>query len=174
MIKGSKQSFEARAKMSNSRKGRVISPEWRKKLGDSQRGKPKKPLSESAKQKLRNINLGKKLSEETKKKITQSLIGKFAKEKHPNWKGGITSTNHSIRHSVEYKLWRKSVFARDHYICIWCKDPTKKYIQADHIKPFYLYPKLRFAIDNGRTLCVDCHKKTETYGIYIRRNKTSE
>jgi len=55
-------------------------------------------------------------------------------------------------------LWRKAVFERDNYTCIWCgkKDKT---IQADHIQEFATHPELRFAIDNGRTLCKDCHFK---------------
>lgn len=84
------------------------------------------------------------------------------------WKGGISSLRVKIYNSLEYKLWRESVFKRDDYTCIWCgaQNGSGKtvYLEADHIKPFSLYPELRFAIDNGRTLCKPCHKKTDTYG----------
>jgi len=36
-------------------------------------------------------------------------------------------------------------------------------IQADHIRRFSEYPELRFDLNNGRTLCTECHKKI-TYG----------
>jgi hypothetical protein len=91
-------------------------------------------------------------------------------DKHWNWQGGLTSNNEKIRKSLEYKIWRRAVYERDNYTCVMCNERGGK-LQADHIKPFSLYPELRLAIDNGRTVCGDCHKKTDTYGHRVHRFK---
>lgn len=106
----------------------------------------------------RIAHLGKKASSLTRNKESEARKG----IKHWNWQGGKTSKSMQIRNSKEYKLWRESVFRRDNYTCIWCGQ-VGGMIHADHIKPFSIYPELRFAIDNGRTLCLNCHKKTDTY-----------
>ena len=92
--------------------------------------------------------------------------GKTTGKNHHLWKGGITPINKIIRKSIEYKLWRKAVFERDNYTCQECKI-RGSILNPHHIKPFSLYPELRFAIDNGQTLCVECHKKTDTYGFKL-------
>ena len=117
-------------------------------------------------EKIRLAHLGKKVifSAEHRKNLSGKNSG--------NWKGGVTPLYKKIRMSYEYKLWREAIFKRDNYTCIWCfrkggwnKEEKKQIIlNADHIKRFSDYPELRFAIDNGRTLCEDCHRTTETYG----------
>ena len=59
--------------------------------------------------------------------------------------------------------WRNKIFKRDDYTCQICHVRGTR-IQADHIKPYKEFPELRYELSNGRTLCIDCHKKTETYG----------
>ncbi len=91
-------------------------------------------------------------------------------EKNGMWKGGITPLNKKIRNSTKYKIWRKAVFERDNYTCILCFK-MGGYLEADHIKPFSLFPELRFEIDNGRTLCKPCHKETDTWGYKMNLMK---
>jgi 5-methylcytosine-specific restriction endonuclease McrA len=129
-----------------SRKGTVVGAETRKKVSES----------------LKGI----KHSEDAIKRRSTTNRNNFDK------RGRKTPQMVIIRNSVEYKLWREAVFTRDNWTCIWCnkkggwcKTLKKKIVlNADHIKPFAHYPELRFAIDNGRTLCFDCHKTTDTYG----------
>lgn len=115
---------------------------------------------------------GTHLSKEHKERLSKALTGRSGEHvkgsKNHFWKGGVTPINLKIRQSIEYKLWRTAVFERDNYTCIWCFKKGVR-IQADHIKPFSLFPELRFAIDNGRTLCRKCHETTDTFGYKLRK-----
>src|SRR6185312_14061236 len=61
-----------------------------------------------------------------------------------------------------YKRWRYTVLARDNFTCVSCG--AREQLEVDHIKPRLLYPDLTYDIDNGRTLCKPCHRKTPTWG----------
>lgn len=118
--------------------------------------------------KLNRLNggghFGHKHSVESRKKMSAKAQGITTKE----WKGFIKQTeSQKIRRSIEFKLWRRSVLERDNKTCQEC-GAKDNIMHADHIKPFILFPELRFAIDNGRTLCVPCHKKTPTWGGKMR------
>jgi 5-methylcytosine-specific restriction endonuclease McrA len=141
------------------------------------------PMSPETKQKMRATKalnpsrpwLGKKRDKETIQKIANKKKGKpswnFRKpqlqtrgEKHPNWKGGVSSENRRVRSRIEFRLWRESVFALDNWTCQKCKE-RGNYLHPHHILNFALYPDLRFSINNGITFCKQCHKKFhERYG----------
>jgi len=86
-----------------------------------------------------------------------------AGEKNANWRGGTSGERQKVMASIPYKQWRKAVFDRDDYTCQICFKRGGT-LQADHIKPYALFPKLRLDIKNGRTLCKSCHMKTDTWG----------
>ena len=83
----------------------------------------------------------------------------------------MCNENLLFRASREYKKWRYEVFKRDNFKCVLCGDKKGGNIEADHIKDFALYPELRLDINNGRTLCKSCHKKTDNYGFKKSNSK---
>ena len=54
--------------------------------------------------------------------------------------------------------WSKEIYERDDYTCKKCNKRGIK-LNAHHINSWDKYPDERFNIDNGITLCVDCHKE---------------
>lgn len=134
---GLRHSLETIRKISLSKMGIKRSPETIKKMVEGRKGY--------------------KHSDETRVKISESRRGLLSGDKHPLWKGGITPKNQKIRHSVELRLWRESVFARDNWTCQDCGRVGGK-LNAHHIKPFSRFPELRTSIDNGITLCNECHR----------------
>lgn len=132
----------------------------------ARKGAKRPPRTEATKEKLRLAHTGKrgfKHSMETRLRMSEVKKG----DRTHLWKGGITKLNDSIRRNVEYRMWREKVFQRDNWTCQECFARScahkRVILNADHIKPFAYFPELRFEVSNGKTLCIDCHKKTDTY-----------
>jgi hypothetical protein len=112
---------------------------------------------------VKNPFTGKTHSFESKAMMSAQRVG----VRPANYKGGTKSERQMLMQRQDYIIWRTAVFMRDDYTCQTCNTRGGK-LEADHIKPWSLYPDLRYAIDNGRTLCVSCHRQTDTWGGRVR------
>jgi len=164
-ILGRHNSESTRLKMSLAKKGKYTP------IGAFKKGHK---ISNEIKLKMSEVHKGKRHTEETKNKIGSSQRG----EKSHLWKGGRTKLYMLIRNSSKYRKWRTDIFTRDNYTCILCKNNKGGNLNADHfpitfkqILNFENIKTLQEALDckllwdtnNGRTLCKNCHKKTDTY-----------
>lgn len=59
--------------------------------------------------------------------------------------------------SPRYKRWRVAVYMRDGFACRLCH--SRDGINAHHIKQWARYPRLRFVVSNGITLCSVHHEQ---------------
>lgn len=87
--------------------------------------------------------------------------------KAPTWVDGKSLERDRARLGNELKEWRKLVFNRDNYTCQHCGD--KKYLHAHHIVEWAKDESKRFILDNGVTLCVECHSKV--HGRWLGNKK---
>lgn len=187
MKKGTKHSEESLKKISEANIGKRRSEETRKKMSEAKKGEKHplfgkhhseehcKKISESCKKSFK----GRKrfFSEEHRKKLSEAKKGvknpKF--EKHPsketlmkisgknhhNWQGGISGWRTILMNSMLYKAWRNAVLERDKFTCQVCGERGGK-LQTHHIEPVRDHKNdlLIFDINNGITLCKDCHIQT--------------
>ena len=146
-------------KISENRNVVTLSKEWKQNIGKGNKGKVRTP--------------------EQRLKYRESKIG----EKNPSYINGHYKRKiyKYIRELKEYKEWRLKVFERDEYICRECGKKNCE-LNAHHIVPFVKlienikdnakeelltnpdkYKKL-WDIDNGATLCLNCHKNIHRRG----------
>lgn len=137
-----------------ARRGEKHTPEHIEKRVSGFRGKPRKSSAP--------------LSIEHRRKLSEYWTGN---PKHNHYIDGKSAERTSARTvamgRLEYRLWRAAVFQRDNYTCVACGVRGGQ-LQADHIKPYALYPELRTSIENGQTLCKKCHLLTPTHGVRSR------
>ena len=83
---------------------------------------------------------------------------------HPLWNPNITQKQRELRRverkwsSPRLNRWRTKVYSRDRYTCQKCKDARGGNLNAHHICSWAYYPRLRYILSNGITLCRECHK----------------
>ena len=124
----------------------------------------KKAMTKEVRLKISLFAKSRKFTEEHRQAISLGNKGKTKGKLHYRWKGGIRRIGDVTYTSTEYKEWRTKVFKRDDFICRGCKIKGKR-LQAHHILPKCKFPERMFDIENGITLCEDCHKNTSSYGV---------
>jgi len=160
---GHKVSEDTRRKIVENRKIKHLTEEWKMNISKGNKGKIR---SEEARMKYKMCQKGAKNS--------QYINGNYCRKLDKN-----------IRETKEYLRWRSDVFKRDNYICQNC-GISGCYIEAHHKKAFVLifedflkeYQSLDmkidkdvlcllavrykpfWEIDNGLTLCRNCHINT--------------
>lgn len=105
-----------------------------------------------------------------------NIIHKKGKNGH-NWKGGVTPERICARSTEEYKKWRDEVYKKDWYTCQCCGKSKGIKKQAHHLINFARNESLRYDVDNGITLCQECHYTTITdsfHNLYGAINNTPE
>jgi len=164
---GKHHSEETRRKVSIAKKGVKLSLETRAKMSKSRMGNTYcvgRKLSSEHIRKMLESRKGYRHSAETRRKLS------ITKSR------GLTAVSTLIRHSFEYRQWVSDVFQRDDYTCQKCRERGGR-LNAHHLKSFSLILRennvktflesLQCAelwnINNGQTLCIRCHKETDTY-----------
>lgn len=115
--------------------------------------------------------------------INNPMYGKRGKLS-PAYVDGSTKLKSLIRGLYEYRQWRSDVFTRDSFTCQSCFIKGGE-LNAHHIKPFYkifednnikslkdaMQCEELWNINNGVTLCIECHKKTNSFLNSMGKNQ---
>lgn len=103
-----------------------------------------------------------------KKEDFKQNVAKFVRKDHvrtnKHWKKTWkpASINHYKHELLSRKDFREGVFKRDRYKCVFCQKKAK---DAHHIIERALWKDEGYYLENGASLCEDCHIKAEK-GIY--------
>lgn len=117
---------------------------------------------------------GIKHNESTKNKISQANQGKEAWNKGHKvpWKTDEEREKDRSLYGDKYNEWRNAVYVRDNYICQCCGNNKGGNLNAHHLNGYAWCKDERLDVNNGITLCEECHKLF--HSLYGRGNNTLE
>lgn len=95
-------------------------------------------------------------------------------ENNPNYRHDLSEEERVLRRSIlgeQYHQWRVTVFIRDKNTCDCCGYKGKE-INAHHLDGYNWCKEKRVDVNNGVTLCEECHKKF--HKIYGYGDNTKE
>lgn len=170
---------------------------WKNGLKPTPPSRKGSKLSQEHKEALRKAitgntwNRGKKrlpFTPETRQKMSASNYwrGKTGKS-HSCWKDAKVGPLYmSIRQCFQYRQWRWDVYTRDNFTCVLCgrSKEVSGQLEADHFPKMFIeilneyqFKTLEEAIaceelwnmNNGRTLCRQCHIASRRRPIKIKR-----
>mgnify|MGYP002511606325 CR=1 FL=1 len=107
-----------------------------------------------------------------KKQCNKCGLKKRSKENHYCYNPNLTEEERQDNiDTSERREWRKKVYERDNYICRCCGKQGGR-LNAHHLNGYNWDKDNRYNVDNGVTLCEECHGKF--HRIYGYGNNTSE
>ena len=89
--------------------------------------------------------------------FTEKFKNSIAREKHPNWKGGVTSERFCFYAMGDWKNMAKFVRKRDKYICQNCDGEENGIPFHVHHMVSFATKELRLNPDNLVLVCKKCH-----------------
>lgn len=106
------------------------------------------------------------------REIKSEKFGKRRKgDLHPSWNPDITPEERlTKRNYPEYKEWVKEVYRRDWFTCKCCNRKKGVKLVAHHLDGYNWCKEGRVDINNGITLCKECH--TDFHSKYGSGNNT--
>ena len=118
--------------------------------------------------------IGTKMSDESRRKMSVAKKGKYTGAENPNWRGAEITDEVRERRSYNAKVWRQECVTRDEFTCTVCG--SQENLHVHHILPFATHPDRRWDINNGQTVCSNCHEKihNRSFPYYITKRKMEQ
>jgi hypothetical protein len=91
------------------------------------------------------------------KSVSVKMTG-APRESHPSFKKELTEEHRLYKRLVpNYKEWIRTVLKRDKFTCQCCKKYNSGKLNAHHLDGYHWCIEKRTDVDNGVTLCEQCH-----------------